>query len=81
MERLWELTKDYVPVDIWNMDETGCFFRALPEKGLAEKKSYARGAKKSKTRKRIAFFIGAAEEKAIKPMLFEEVLNRDVSRT
>ena len=38
MERLWELTKDYRPADIWNMDETGCFFKALPEKGLAEKK-------------------------------------------
>ena len=49
MERLWELTKDYDPVDIWNMGETGCFFKALPEKGLAEKKSQIRGGKKSKT--------------------------------
>lgn len=31
-----EKIKDYEPVDIWNMDETGCFFQALPEKGLAE---------------------------------------------
>ena len=31
MERLWELTKDYDPVDIWNMDKTGCFFKAVPE--------------------------------------------------
>ena len=46
MERLLELTKDYDPVDIWNMDETGCFFKALPEKGLAEKKSQTRGGKK-----------------------------------
>ena len=49
MERLWELTKDYDPVDIWNMGETGCFFKALPEKGLAEKKSQIRGGKISKT--------------------------------
>ena len=46
----WELTKDYDPVDIWKMDETDCFFKALPEKGLAEKMSQARGGKKSKTR-------------------------------
>ena len=31
MERLWELTKDYDPIDIWDMDETGCFFKAVPE--------------------------------------------------
>ena len=39
MERLGELPKDYDPVDIWTMDETVCFFKVLPEKGLAEKKS------------------------------------------
>ena len=43
MERLVELTRGYELADIWNMDETGCFFKALPEKGLAEKKSNARG--------------------------------------
>ena len=45
------------------MDETGCFFKALPEKGLAKKKSQARGGKKSKTRLTIAFFVNAAGEK------------------
>ena len=68
MERLWELTKDYDPVDIWNMDEMGCFFKALPEKGLAEKKSQAKGGKKSKTRLTIAFFVSAAREKVIEPI-------------
>ena len=68
MERLWELTKDYDPIDIWNMDETGCFFRALLEKGLAEKKSQARGDKKSKTRLTIALFVSAAGEKVIEPI-------------
>ena len=50
------------------MDETGCFFKALPEKGLAENKSQARGGKKSKTRLTIAFFVNAAGEKAIEPL-------------
>ena len=59
MERLSELTKDYDPVDIWNMDKTGSFFKALLEKGLVEKKSQATGGKKSKTRLTIyqIFFI------------------------
>ena len=69
MERLVELTRGYELTDIWNMDETGCFFKALPEKGLAEKKSQARGGKKSKTRLTIAFFVNAAGEKAIESLV------------
>ena len=68
MERLWELTKDYDPVDIWNKDETGCFFKALLDKGLAEKKQ-TRGGKKPKTRLTISFFISAAGEKVIVPIV------------
>ena len=30
MERIVELTEGYKLEDIWNMDETGCFFKALP---------------------------------------------------
>ena len=37
MERLLELIKDYEPANIWNMDETGRFCKAQPQKGLAEK--------------------------------------------
>ena len=51
------------------MDETGYFFKALPEKGLAEKKSQTRGGKKSKTRPAIAFFVSAAGEKVIEPIV------------
>ena len=69
IERLWELMKDYDPVDIWDMDETGCFFKALPEKGLAEKNSQAKGGKKSKTRLTIAFFASAGGEKIIEPIV------------
>ena len=45
------------------MDETDCFFKALSEKGQA------RGGKKSKTRLTIAFFVNAAGEKAIEPLV------------
>ena len=86
MERLLELTRDYEPADIWNMDETSCFSKALPEKGLVEKKSQARGGKKYKTRLTIAFFVNAAGEKVIeplpiwksaKPRCFKNVQNRE----
>ena len=69
MERLVELTRGYKLSDIWNMGETACFFKALPEKGLAEKRSQARGGKMSKTRLTIAFFVNAAREKAIEPLV------------
>ena len=29
----------FFPKDIWNVDETGCFFRALPDKTLADSKN------------------------------------------
>jgi len=31
-ERMKILMEGYKPEDIWNEDETGCFYRALPEK-------------------------------------------------
>ena len=35
-ERLHEIVEGYKAEDIWNMDESGCFWKALPEKGLAQ---------------------------------------------
>ena len=39
IERLTELSQEYEPQNILNLDELGLFFKTLPEKGLAEKKS------------------------------------------
>lgn len=63
MERLRELCKRYKPEDIWNDDETGCFFRALPDKSLAEEGRRCKGGKKSKLRMTVAFFVNAKVEK------------------
>ena len=52
------------------MDETGCFFKALPEKGLAEKKNIqAKWGRNSKTILTIAFLVNAAVEKVIEPLV------------
>ena len=48
MERIQELTKGYSSENIWNMDESGCFFKALPDKGLVEEDKEVKGGKKSK---------------------------------
>ena len=71
------------------MDETGCFFKALPKRVLAEK-IQARDGKKSKTRLTIVFSISAAGEKVIesiviwrsaKPRYFKNLINPKRSYT
>ena len=47
-ERLGSIISGYAMQDIWNMDETGCFYRALPDKSLSEKAKKCKGGKKSK---------------------------------
>ena len=53
-ERVREV-RGYQPKDVWNMDETGLFWRALPEKSLSEKGKRCRGGKKAKQRLTWAF--------------------------
>ena len=59
-ERVQVLTSGYEPQNIWNEDETGCFYRALPDKSLSDKKKECRGGKKAKERITIAFFANAS---------------------
>ena len=86
-ERLETIMEGYEARDIWNLDETGCFYRVLPEKTLAQKKSNCVGGKKSKQRLTIAFIANAAGEKevpivigkAAKPRCFKGI--RDLSNS
>lgn len=58
-ERLPELLQGYKAEDIFNLDETGCFWRALPESGFGERGKKHSGGKKSKKRITIAFVVSA----------------------
>ena len=49
------------------MDESSCFFKALPAKGLAQKGKKAKDGKKSKRRNTMAFFVRADGGKVGKP--------------
>lgn len=62
-ERLGSIISGYAMQDIWNMDETGCFYRALPDKSLSEKAKKCKGGKRSKERLTIAFFVSATGER------------------
>ena len=55
--RLPVILQGWHPRDIWNMDETGQFFRALPNRSLTEASQSCTGGKKSKDRLTCAFFV------------------------
>ena len=81
-ERVQSFMVGYKAEDVWNEDETGCFYRALPEKTLGEKKKECKGGKKAKERLTIAFFANAAGGKehpivigkAAKPRCFKGII-------
>lgn len=59
-ERVREITRGWKPEDVWNMDETGSFWRRLPETNLNEKGKRCSGGKQAKQRTTWAFFVNAA---------------------
>ena len=67
IERLPELCQDYEPRNILNLDELGLFFKALPEKGLAEKAKKSKVDKKSKPRMTVMFIVASDGSFAFEP--------------
>ena len=59
-ERVPELLQKYASENIWNLDETGCFWRALPDHGFGKKGSQCKGGKKAKQRVTVALIANAA---------------------
>ena len=73
------LLADYDPCDVFNADETGLFFKCLPEKTLAFKGEKCHGGKRSKERVTVmvaANMIGTEKlkfmviGKSVKPIVF-----------
>ena len=62
-ERLPEILRGYDEENIFNLDETGCFWRALPSHGFSERGKKCHGGKTSKQRFTIAFLVNAAGAK------------------
>lgn len=63
MEKLPSMLLGYQPEDIYNADESGLFFRALPDKTLALKSEKCTGGKLSKERLTILFCASMAGHK------------------
>ena len=55
--------KGYKLKDIWNADETGLFWRALPNKSLSMKKGRCKGGKYAKQRITVLLIVNALGEK------------------
>ena len=68
-ERLPEILQGYKKEDIWNLDETGCFFQSLPDKGFSQRGKQCHGGKKSKKRITVTFIVNAAGGKEGKPIV------------
>ena len=48
-ERLPQIIKCCKGEVVWNVDETGCFWRVLPDKGLAQMRKECKDGKKAST--------------------------------
>ena len=73
-ERLPVIFQGWHPRYIWNMDETGQFFRALPSRSLTEASQSCTGSKKSKDRLTCAFFVNGSGGKE-KPIIIGKLAN------
>ena len=68
-ERLPHIPEGYSPEDIWNLDETGCFWRALPDKSFGQRTKECKGGKKSKQRMTVTFIVNAAGASEAMPIV------------
>ena len=62
-ERSRELIRGYESRNVWNIDETGQFWKALTDKSLSERGKSCLGGKNTKERATWAFFVSASGEK------------------
>ena len=68
-EQLQEDLKAFDPEDIYNIDETGLFYKLQPNQTLATKSSDIRGTKKSKERVTVALGANATGSHKLRPFL------------
>lgn len=69
--RLPEICAGYEPCDIFNCDETGMFYRVLPDENLSHQEQTARGRKQMQKHVTVLLCCSAAGEK-FKPLVIGE---------
>ena len=80
-EEVSKFIQGYVTGDIWNMDETACFFRALPETIPADARTNSKGGEKysSVSPRPLWLIVNAAGGKEL-PIVIERQPLRSASR-
>ncbi|XP_066274905.1 tigger transposable element-derived protein 4-like [Branchiostoma lanceolatum] len=73
-DKLAQITRGYAPEDLYNMDETGLFFRATTTKTLCVKGEQCSGGKQSKERVTVMLCSNMAGDKE-KPLLIGKSTN------
>jgi len=71
--KIADIIGNYEPRNIYNADETGLFFRAIPNKSLVVKNSSCIGVKHAKERITLLFCVNAAGEKE-RPLIINKSL-------
>lgn len=69
MEMLADLTAGYDPEDIFNVDETGLFYKCLPDKTLSFKGDACNGGKNSKLRLTVLLGTNCTGTYKLKPLI------------
>ena len=73
-----EIIQGYSAYDIWSMDESGFFLKALPDTELAKKKKKGfKGGKKSKEGYTVVFLCPRVDSTYVNLLLLEIVKFRD----
>ncbi|XP_031549387.1 tigger transposable element-derived protein 6-like [Actinia tenebrosa] len=66
-QRIPGIVEEYLPENIFNCDETGLYFRALPNKSLSAKGENTKGTKASK--EKVTMFACSATGEKLKPLV------------
>ena len=69
IERLPEIIQGPSADDTWNMDESGLFFKALPNTGLAKKLKSVKAVRNQKSEVLWHFFLSSSRFKVCKPIV------------
>ena len=77
-KRLPSIIDNYDPNDVYNADESGLFFKALPTRSLVSSKEACKGGKRSKERFTILLCTNMTGKHKLKPLLIAKfsVFNR-----
>lgn len=72
IQRIPKIVDGYDASNIFNCDETGLFFKAMPDKSLTLYKEECKGGKKSKERFTILFCVNLTGEEKLKPLIISK---------